>query len=163
MHVKPSLSLASVRQIPPANIFLAPNSETLFGVYIRVPDQATSHKAVAALDLTNNSVAVQLAPRSLTFNWLTTLPADTPARDVTAALALAYEPLPANLHDLPVEAGRSLTTGDLILDGGTTKLVFLGPNPAIGLGIIDLATGELSNQFGANAIRVLSWHLMPRA
>jgi hypothetical protein len=78
---------------------------------------------------------------------------------VTEAVALTYEVAPENLRYPTPQTFTALVTGDLVLDGTQTKLVIMGPNPAIGIAFIDLETGELTLGIGQNPMLILGWRL----
>jgi hypothetical protein len=79
--------------------------------------------------------AVQIPPCRTELNWLGTLD--------------------------PAAVVCGVTGTVLLIDGKTTKLVCVGPNPATGIGFVDLDTGVLPPSIGQSPMLVRSWTLVP--
>jgi hypothetical protein len=147
MRVQPALSQTTAAQIPAGNLFAAQTPGGSGGLFLRV--------AGTGSDVT----VVQIAPRGTQLNWLGAIDGAAVVSDVTDAVVLAYDPAPSNLRFPTLESLSSLVAGDLLVDGASTKLVCVGPNPASGIGFVDLDTGEISSGIGPNPMLVVSWVL----
>jgi hypothetical protein len=160
MRFAPSLGRTTVSRIPPGHVFVvSATGAGNYALYLRVKDGAAARQVATHLKLGPDAFAVQLAPFSTATNWAASIPGDFATSDVTDAVRLVYDPLPENLELVTPDVVRTLRPGDLVVDGAGTKLVTLGPNPAIGTAVIDLATGEISLGVGTDALRVRSWWL----
>jgi len=162
MQVVPLLTQTTAGKIAAGHLFAAQSASGSGGLFIRTADSAIATKAFAEVKSADTDVtAVQLAPRSTLPNWLVAIPADAIVSDVTDAVALAYDVAPENLrYPNPTQPGfTALVAGDLLVDGDTTKLVCMGPNPAIGIVFIDLDTGEVTSGIGPSPMLIVSWWL----
>ncbi len=149
MRYEPALIQTTAAAISAGGLCVAETAAGAGAIFLRIAD-------------TGDEVAVvQIAPRSTDLNWLGSLDPTTVVCDVTETVVLAYDLDPGNLR-FPAPADlSSLVAGDLLIDGKTTKLVCVGPNPATGIGFIDLDTGVISSGIGENPMLVLSWALVP--
>lgn len=149
MRFEPALVQTTAAHISAGGLCVAETPSGAGALFLRVAD---SDDAIAV---------VQIAPRSSELNWLGTLDPDAVVCDVTETAVLAYDVDPANLRFPDPDDLSALVPGDLLIDGKTTKLVCVGPNPATGIGFVDLDTGVLSSGIGQNPMLVLSWTLVP--
>jgi hypothetical protein len=160
MQVMPLLTQTTAGTIAAGHLFAAQTGGGSGGLFIRVAEGETTTKAFADVKSADTDViAVQLAPRSTEINWIAAIPAETTVSDVTDAVALAYDVAPENLRYPTLSTLTALVAGDLLVDGNTSKLVFFGPNPAIGIAFIDLESGEITLSIGPNPMQVVSWWL----
>jgi hypothetical protein len=165
MRFAPILARTTVSRIPPAHVFavsvtgVANLGTGNYGLYFRVKDSAAARQLTTHLKLGPDVLAVQLAPFSTATNWSVSIPEELATSDVTDAVRLVYDPLPENLQLVTPEVEATLRPGDLVVDGEGTKLVVLPQNPAIGIALIDLASGDIRLGIGNDALRVLSWRL----
>jgi hypothetical protein len=162
MFHTPQLSEATVQEIPAGHLFLSRNDEGVEVIYLML-DQGTTTPETFTV--------VQMQPRSTSTSWSATLPPDRLACDVNDSYVLSYAPLVDNFQfvELPVLSTEGptntpahMTTGQLALIGNRTCLVILGVNPAIGYGLIDIATGEFvfpGQPFPQFAIVVQKWEI----
>jgi hypothetical protein len=161
MEVQPQLTQTTVAAIPAAHLFVASNAEGLTIAAIRVADSPAARQACSTATATSSGdpvLAIQLEPRPTAFNWSLSFAADQMASDVTLDFVLTFDPDPTKLTFVPQLT--SLKTGDLVVGGDATWLVFLGPNPAIGLGVVDLATGAIAFSPGDNPMVAATWELV---
>ena len=160
MQVMPLLTQTTAGTIAAGHLFAAQTGGGSGGLFIRVAESETTTKAFADVKSADTDViAVQLAPRSTEINWIAAIPTETTVSDVTDAVTLAYDVAPENLRYPTLSTLTALVAGDLLVDGNTTKLVFVGPNPAIGIAFIDLESGEITLGIGPNPMQVVSWWL----
>jgi hypothetical protein len=160
MRFAPVLARTTVSRIPAGHIFVVSTTGPgNYGLYLRLKETAASRQLATQLKFSADVSAVQMAPRSTATNWLVPVSGDFATSDVTDAVRLVFEALPLNLELVTETVAASLRPGDLIVDGSETKLVVLGPNPAIGTALVDLVTGEISLGTGRDSLRVLSWRL----
>jgi hypothetical protein len=162
MQVMPLLTQTTAGEIAAGHLFAAQTAGGSGGLFIRAADGETTTKAFADVKSADTDVtAVQLAPRSTELNWIAAIPADAIVSDVTDAVALAYDVTPENLRypNPALPSFTALVAGDLLVDGNTTKLVFVGPNPAIGIAFIDLDSGEITLGIGPKPMQIVSWWL----
>ena len=162
MQVTPLLTQTTAGKIAAGHLFAAQTAGGSGGLFIRAAEGETATKAFADVKSIDTDVtAVQLAPRSTLLNWLVAIPADAIVSDVTHAVALAYDVAPENLrYPNPTQPSfTALVAGDVLVDGEATKLVCMGPNPAIGIAFIDLDSGEITLGIGPNPMQIVSWWL----
>ena len=162
MQVVPLLTQTTADKIAAGHLFAARTGGGSGGLFIRVAEGETATRAFAEVRNADTDVlVVQLAPRSTELNWTAAIPAETTVSDVTDAVALAYDVAPENLRypNPTLPSLTALVAGDLLVDGNTTKLVFVGPNPAIGIAFIDLDSGEVTLSIGPNPMQLVSWWL----
>jgi len=137
MNVEPSLTQTLASRVPAGNLFIARNASGMPVTYLRVADgEATSRHLQSRMGMGTVAV-VQMSPLPTDINWMTAIE-DGMVSDLTAALVVRYDPTPSNIRY--INDTTSLTAGDLVVAGGHTWLVFLAPNPAIGLGLVDTIT-----------------------
>lgn len=162
MQIMPQLAQTTADKIAAGHLFAAQTAGGSGGLFIRVAESETATKAFADVRNADTDVtAVQLAPRSTMPNWLAAIPADAVVADVTDAVALSYDVAPENLrYPNPMQPSfTALVAGDVLIDGEATKLVCVGPNPAIGIAFIDLDSGEITLGIGPNPMQIVSWWL----
>lgn len=160
MRFAPSLARTTVSRIPPGHVLVvSATGAGNYGLDLRIKDGSATRQLASHLKLAADVLGVQLAPRSTATNWAVSVAGDFAASEVTEAVQLVYDALPENLELVTPAVADALRPGDLVVDGAATRLVTLGPNPAIGTAVVDLATGEISLGTGSDALHVLSWWL----
>lgn len=142
MNFTPQLAQTQVQDIPPGHLFVAQNDEGVEVIYLMLMQGSSNPGQIAA---------VQMLPRSTATSWSAALPPQRTACDVTDSYLLTYEPAVDNFQfvetaslfgENPATSPGHMITGQLALLEDKTCLVVLGVNPAIGYGLVDIATGE---------------------
>jgi hypothetical protein len=149
MRFQPALTQTTADKISPGGLCVAQNGAGAGALWLRVKDGG------------GPIAVVQIAPRGTAANLLGTIDPTTAVWDVSEFVVLSYSVDPSNVRFPSPKDLSGLVAGDLLIDRDKTRLVCVGPNPATGIGFVDLNNGEIASDIGQNPMLILSWTLAP--